>query len=143
MNYAKQVAEMLGVEIGEKFRIKGHPDMGTFWFVDDNSMGLRDIWQYDAGSEMYESGFEPKDLLEQILAGFYKVEKLLWKPKQGDEYWHSTFLLDDLLVTSDFWNDSTIDLERWKAGNYFRTREEAKTKGKELMERIKKEYEEA
>ena len=31
----------------------------------------------------------------------------------------------------------------WKSGNCFRTKEEAETKGKEIMEKLVKEYEEA
>lgn len=80
-NYARQIAEMLGLEIGEKFKIKSHPDMGTFWFIDDNSYGLRALLLYVAGKEMYELDLEPEQILEQLLAGFYEVEKL---PKKMD-----------------------------------------------------------
>lgn len=42
-----------------------------------------------------------------------------------------------------YWNGDTSDLVYWKLGNCFRTREEAETKGKEIMETIKKEYRES
>ena len=41
------------------------------------------------------------------------------------------------------WTDEGLDLLFWKVGNCFKTEEEAKTKGKEIMEQIQKEYEEA
>lgn len=138
-NYAKQIAEMLGLEIGEEFGIKGHPGMGTFWFVDDNSMGLRDLLDYDPGPEMFELDFEPEGLLEQILTGFYEVEKLPWKPKDGEEYW--AFTSEYCSAIEATWCGHQIDFLSWKAGICFRTKEEAETKGKEIMEQIKKEYE--
>ena len=46
-------------------------------------------------------------------------------------------------INSCMWTDECLDLLHWKTGNCFRTEEEAKTKGKEIMEQIKKEYEEA
>nr|DAT55003.1 MAG TPA: restriction alleviation protein [Caudoviricetes sp.] len=41
------------------------------------------------------------------------------------------------------WEGETIDSCLWKCGNCFRTEEEAKTKGKEIMEQIQKEFEES
>lgn len=41
-----------------------------------------------------------------------------------------------------FW-ENIEDYAMCKSGNCFRTEEEAKTKGKEIMEQIQKEYEEA
>ena len=47
------------------------------------------------------------------------------------------------VINSYVWNDDLTDLLFWKVGNCFKTEEEAATKGKEIMEQIKKEYEEA
>lgn len=141
MNHAKQIANMLGLEIGEKFKIKGHPNMGTFWFVDDVSMGMKDAWQYDMGSEMYDLGLEPEELLEQVLTGFYEVERVPWKPKKGDVYWYYSIAYGDAYATE--WENTTVELISWKTGNCFRTEVEAETIGKEIVEQIKKEYEEA
>lgn len=47
------------------------------------------------------------------------------------------------VINSYVWNDDLTDLLFWKAGNCFKTREEAEAKGKEIMEQIRKEYEEA
>lgn len=76
MNHAREIANMLGLEIGEKFKIKGHPDYGTFWFVEDDFMGMRDLWDCDMGPALYEEFENVNDLLEQLLTGFYEVEKL-------------------------------------------------------------------
>ena len=64
-----------------------------------------------------------------------------WKPKKGDEYWRCSSKCGKVSLT--VWLDDAIDLCGWKSGNCFRTEEEANTKGKEIMEKLVKEYEEA
>lgn len=145
MNYARKIAEMLGLNIGEKFKIKGHPDMGTFWFVDDNSEKMRDIWDFELGPEAYDLCFEPVVLLEQILTGFYEVERLPWKPKRCQKYYTFNYTLEsnEKVIDESIWIDSVFDLMRWKSGNCFETRKKAETNGKKIIEQIRKEYEEA
>lgn len=64
-----------------------------------------------------------------------------WKPKEGDRYcYYSAF---NGLVNYARWDDLPGELILWKVGNCFKTEEEAKTKGKEIMEAIQREYEEA
>ena len=76
-----------------------------------------------------------------IINGSYSVVKLPWKPKDGDAYWKWATYLE--LAQFKRWNGSSTDFACWKLGNCFKTSEEAQSKGKEIMEQIKKEYEEA
>lgn len=138
MNHAREIANMLGLEIGEKFRINGHPDYGTFWFVDDQSEGWRELWEVDLEKGFYDAGVEINDLLEQILTGLYEIEQLPWKPRYGEKYYIPT---NGGMCTSIMWGDSSVDMALWNAGMCFQTQEEAETKGKVMMEKIKKEYE--
>lgn len=143
MNHARKIASMLGLEIGEKFKIKGHPDYGTFWFVDDQSEGLKDLWQVELEKGFYDAEIEINDLLEQILTGFYEVEKMPRKPKKGEHYWDFTIYSSTAHAEEHVWIGHSVDFANWKVGNCFKTKEEAETKGREIIEQIKKEYEEA
>ena len=142
-NHAKEIAAMLGVELEEKFRIKGHPDMGTFWFVDDHSMGLRDIWDYNMGPGLYDEFENVNDLLEQLLVGFYEVEKLPWKPKRNEEYFYVTNGTMNYYIDHDAFTGTVSDLSRWSVGNCFKTSEDAQRAMRELHENLRKEFEEA
>ena len=85
--------------------------------------------------------FARSTLLLSTINGSYSVVKLPLKPKNGEMYWYYNILAKDFLWTR--WCSGGVDLCRWKCGNCFKTGEEANTKGKEIMEAIKKEYEEA
>ena len=78
--------------------------------------------------------------LDLLLSGKCKAVPKPWKPKKGDEYWRCS---SKCSVSSTIWLDDVIDICGWKSGNCFRTKEEAETKGKEIMEKLVKEYEEA
>ena len=140
MNHAREIANMLGLEIGEKFTIKGHPDYGTFWFVDDQSEGWRELWKVDLEKGFYDAEIEINDTLEQLLAGFYEVEKMPWKPRTGEKYYIPA---KGGMCTSIMWGDSSVDMAFWNAGMCFQTQEEAETKGAEVIKKLIKEYEEA
>lgn len=134
MNYWKQFAEMLGLELGEKFKIKNdefkyYDDYdGTFYFSED---GLKD----------FDSVFNWNGILDDILGGKTEIVKLPWKPKLGEKYWYYSINSEIALWTP--WYSTGSDLENWKIGNFFETCEEALDKGKKIMEAIQKEYEEA
>lgn len=134
MTYYKQIAEMLGVELGEEFRLKS------------NSSGVLNRVRYKITQEGLMYSVERvkwlrSTLLLSIFSEDFSVVKLPWKPKYNELYWkwgtRSEF------ADYSHWNDSSSDFLSWKMGNCFKTEEEAKTKGKEIMEAIQKEYEEA
>ena len=77
----------------------------------------------------------------RLLNGDYKVVTKPWKPKKGEKYWFYLYGTKEVIYSR--WSDGTYDLLFWKVGNCFKTEEEAKIKGKEIMEQIGKEYEEA
>ena len=76
-----------------------------------------------------------------LLSGNIKAVPKPWKPEKGDRFWSYLYGLER--ANSTKWDCGTYDLLLWKVGNCFKTEEEAKTKGKEIMEQIQKEYEEA
>lgn len=131
MNYYKKIAEMLGVELEEEFKVS---DMKIFTFKFTEDDGL--MFKYGTNEDYMPSAL----ILTKLLRGDYSVVKLPWKPKKGDRYcYYST--KDQ--VNYARWDDLCSELILWKAGNCFKTEEEARTKGKGIMEQIKKEYEKA
>ena len=136
MNYAEQVAKMLEVKFDETFRLNSEfGDTVDGEFTLDTSLNVFEI-KSDGKFEL--SGIVD---IQDILSGEYEIVKLPWKPKNSGDYWH--YIISDDDACTDRWTGRAVDLMRWKTGNCFRTEEEAKTKGKEIMERIEKEYEEA
>ena len=132
MNYYKQIAEMLGVELGEEFKVS---DMEGFTYMFTKDGGL--MFRYGADENFYLSSL----VLMKLLRGDYSVVKLPWKPKDGEAYWKWATYVE--LAELKHWNGSSMDFACWKLGNCFKTKEEAQTKGKEIMEAIRKEFEEA
>ena len=131
MNYYKQIAEMLGVELDEEFKLKPSclekPWNCLYRFSKD---GLENKYS-DLSWGKCEKG-----AIDEIFIGKNEVIKIPWKPKCGDEFYY--YGVQGAI--KKIWMGTTFDFYRWKSGNCFRTREEAETKGKEIFEQIKNEY---
>ena len=118
-NLIPEIAKMLGVELGEEFKVvtKG----GSEYICKlDLLMGLI---VDDGLSEYYD-----KELLVEIILGDAEiVKKLPWKPKQGEKYWTFYFNDEDALDADwSVWHEDVDDFARLKAGWVYRTEEEAK-----------------
>ena len=137
MNYWKQFAEMLGLELEEEFfLIKPNGKR-----VSDETYKFTEDGMYYKETTTKTCHVEPSSTLWLILNGAIKAVPKPWKPKEGDRYCYYSAM--NGLVNYARWDDLDIEFIFWKVGNCFKTEEEAKTKGKELMKTIKKEYEEA
>lgn len=112
-NLIPEIAKMLGVEIGENFKIKG--DGHTYSIKLD---GLH--------SDQYAMEDDYATLLD-LLCGDAKIVKIPWKPKQGDVYY--TFIRDRIdrtcTLVSHRWDGCVIDIALLKVGWVYRTRAEA------------------
>ena len=138
MNYWKQFAEILELELEQEF------------VLTDDDGNSKDQFTY----KITEYGFLSKPLasvnwsvmpictftIVNLLSGNIKAVPKPWKPKKGGTYWFFSYSLKQKM--SSKWGDGTYDLILWKSGNCFKTKEEAESKGKEIMEQIQKEYEE-
>lgn len=137
MTYYKQFAAMLGLELGEEF------------VLTDSYGERKDEYTY----KITENGLyyrtppsitwftEPANTIKRLLNGDYKAVPKPWKPSEGYKYWWYSTAWNQA-IDNEF-NSSIGDLLHWKVGNCFKTKEEAETKGKEIMEQIKEEYKEA
>ena len=136
MNYYKQFAEMLGLELEQKFVLTdvdgNRKDKYTYMITEDGLFYKSTTFNWEISS---------LGTIGKLLDGDVKAIPKPWNPEKGETYWCYRILKEDAAWAT--WCLDNIDLCRWKAGNCFKTREEAETKGKEIMEQIKKEYEEA
>ena len=133
MNYYKQVAEMLGVELNEEFSLK-HKDgelLSKKYRISPVAGLLLKI-----GDKWNQSGY-----IGEIISGNLTVVKLPWKPKEDEFYYYYSPYCG--ITCQERWMNTSSDYCMWKIGNCFRTREEASKKGKEIMEQIEKEYRES
>lgn len=135
MNYWKQFAEILSLELEQEF------------YITDVDGNRKDIFTYKITEDgiFYKSKISndwfKTELVDALLNGCIKAVPKPWKPKKGDKYFYYAKAFGQTVYK--IWIDENYDLLLWKVGNCFRTEEEAKTKGKEIIEQIQKEYEEA
>ena len=136
MNYYKKFAEMLGLELEQEFVLTdddgNRKDKYTYKITEDGLLYKSPTFNWAISS---------LGTIGNLLDGDVKAVPKTWKPKKGDIYSYYLNCFDG--INSCKWTDEFLDLLLWKVGNCFKTEEEAKTKGKEIMEQIQKEYEEA
>lgn len=114
-NLIPEIAHMLGVEIGEEFKIKGYTEQ-TYIFDDD---GLKVIYSY-----LMKKTFA-NVMLGSLLAGKAEIVKLPWKPKKGDAYYTFEVFRGKWVVRSVWWTGEPCNYALLDKGWVFRTKEEA------------------
>lgn len=112
-NLMCEICKMLGVEIGEKFKIKG--DGHTYSIKLD---GLH--------SDQYAMEDDYATLLD-LLCGKAEIVKKPWKPKEEEHYYTftSTYKYTKWKIGLNCWHTEPQNLAFLKAGWVFRTRQEA------------------
>ena len=137
MNYWKQFAAMLGLELGQEYNLTDA----------DGTKVDNDLYKITENGLFYKKRkdgvwlAEPSTTVNKLISGDYKAVPKPWKPKYGEQYWSYSTKINGTCCNT-FW-ENVWEYAMWKSGNCFKTREEAETKGKEIMEQIMKEYEEA
>lgn len=139
-NYMQQIADMLGVELGEVFYVKQGEHNIKFILSKD---GLHQVVCID-GKET--CGILSHRIFGKILTGEAKIIKRPWKPDaNGDYYKVYKFNDERVYVEHVRWlgAGNSENLADWKIGNCFETEEEAKTKGLSIIEQIESEFKKA
>lgn len=127
-NLIPQIAKMLGVEIGEEFKVEG--DTRTYWFDLD---GLR--------SGKYVTDYEDDAMLHDLLCGKVEIVKLPWKPKKGDAYFSFEIFSGKWVVRSLWWTEAPRNYALLDKGWVFRTKEEAEDALTKVAKEMGVEYE--
>lgn len=134
MNYWKQFALILGLELGQEFiltDVYGKRKDEYTYKITKNGF----LYKSQINDDWYG---ERSETIERILDGYDKAVPKPWKPKEGERYWFHSEALNQTIYR--IWYGQTYDLLLWKCGNCFKTAEEARTKGKEIMEQTQKEF---
>lgn len=111
MNYMKDVAKILGVELEEEFKIKGFEPIYKI-----TNYGL--VIKTDSNNWCEMSG----DTFLQLIRGDYVIRKLPWQPKKGDEYYYTGEGFNN--VCRSLWENTVFGFAYKEAGLIFKTYEE-------------------
>ena len=116
MNNMEKVAEMLGVELGEKFVIE---------FASWNPFTLTKDGLFDNNEK------EKYERLTELLTGRNTILRPPFQPKQWERYYYPSFE-DERLYASHKWNNDTLDRMIQKNVGIYKTKLEAIERTKEL-----------
>ena len=136
-NLIPQIAELLGVELGEEFKIKDNT--GTLDSVSLNSVYAFAEQDSFEGPVLAVSTGESRPLympprplepialkvFELLCRGKCEIVKLPWKLKKGDAYFTFELLGDKWVVRSFWWGGFPNEYALLDKGWVYRTRKEA------------------
>ena len=119
-NLILEVANLLGVETGEKFMIRQNKyifEDSTFMF--DKTNGLLHV--------LDDGNFDDANaVLYYGLSGKVEITKLPWEPKAREVYWTMMFASDEKPSANRLtWSGDSIDFTKKALGMIYRTKEEA------------------
>lgn len=115
-NLIPEIAKMLGVELGEEFKIKGR-EGAIYKFIVD---GL--LVSDDDAEKVYTSTHMP---LVGLVRGDIEIVKLPWKPKKGEYYYTFELLGDKWAVRPSWWGGFPNEYALLDKGWVYRTEAEA------------------
>ncbi len=118
-NLIPEIAKMLGVQLGEKFKVKDE-DEQTYVFTDD---GLKVTF----GDDIELSHISINSAFVALVKGQDEIVKLPWKPKKDETFYtfgiHATE--DKWVVVSCKWWGNVKNLALYKLGWIYRSQAEA------------------
>lgn len=148
-NYMQQIADMLGVELGEVFYVSWERNSNSkqkFTLSDDGLYQIKyDGIEYDGLEEGF--GVKSDKVLMRILTGEAKIIKRPWKPDANGDYYRAYKFNDRGIARVEkarwYGTGDSENLANWKIGNCFETEEEAKTKGLSIISQLESEFRKA
>ena len=120
-NLIPKISKMLGVELGEEFKITGYGE-AIYKFTNDGLV----LNQRDGFG--LEITVAVKAQLDSLLNGKDEIIKLPWKPKVDETYYSCSSRQKDetWVVTGILWDNDVVDNALFKAGWIFKTEDEAR-----------------
>lgn len=106
-NYMEEVAKLLGIEMGEEFKVYGQDE--TYMWV-------------NAGLFNTESGMENKKILYDLITGERHIIGHWWTPLKGDMF---SYVAKDGKIYSELWEGTTFNIMLYKLNNCYKTKTEA------------------
>ena len=137
-NYMAEVAKLLGVELGESFKITSdtqgdYPgDYQNYYRFTENN-----CFETSVDGVKWETA--TVIVLRGILMGDTRIVKLPWKPQEGEKYYvpRISVQLKDRYYCY-YWDNSSVGIKRYDMGIVCKTPEEAITMAKEMLTVAKK-----
>lgn len=126
-NLMSEIAELLGVKLGESFAIKTEKSIFGACIT---TSGLH---------VNYDSIIQPdrNNLLCGLLQGLYAIQRPSWEPKDDEKYWSISFVNKlSPYVESYIWNGDDTDFFKLKLGMVYRTQAEARAHLEKDYERL-------
>ena len=136
MNLISEIAEKLGVELGEEFEVL--PKTAAPGYKSSryrfSEQGLEFSNYIHCPSE---TGWSPTDTITGLLNGKISIIKLPYKPKKDDLYFCVKWDGDTLYTDDYVWDGrSYVDYLMMYSGNVFRTKSEAERAKYAVYERL-------
>lgn len=119
-NLIPEIAKMLGVEIGEEFKIKGYEEW-FYKFGNDREL----MFKHNDDVKMHVAPVSVYVAFLALLRGKCEIIKLPWKPKKGDAYYTFEVFRSKWVVRSLWWTGAPCNYALLDKGWVFRTKEEA------------------
>lgn len=133
-NLIPKIAQMLGVELGEEFKIKGYD--GLIYNLTDNGLELTAV--DGQKTKWFDHG-----ALNCLLKGKMEIVKLPWKPKRDEVFYtfgiHATE--DKWVVISCKWWNNVKNLSLYRVGWIYRSQAEAEAALPTVAKEMGVEYE--
>lgn len=119
------VAKLLGVELEEKFRIKGAPTT-SIYKISEEGLVLH---------HKEENWWEAVPyMLALLLTGERKIGKLPWRPKIGENYYVPFMHYSEPKMFTQYrWRDSDLDNKFYRFGFVCQTKDEAIAQMKKML----------
>lgn len=136
-NLIPEIAKMLGVELGEAFKVKGDDEL-TYKFTND---GLVLIQTDGFGLELELADVAAKVALCSLLNGKDEIVKLPWKPKMFETYRSFDIVYGKLVVCYLKWTGLPYQYALLDKGWVYRTKEEAQAALPAVAKEIGMKYE--
>lgn len=115
-NLIPEIAKMLGVELGEEFKVDKYDEM-TFNFAENMLVARADFKGAKWGITHV--------VLSELLGGNVEIIKLPWKPKKGDIYYSFNLVYGTWVVCQHILTGSPFDYALLDKGWVYSTCEEA------------------
>lgn len=136
MKYAKQIAEMLGVEVGENFEILYETvdhevkSEGIYYFTEE---GLRHQYFDSCTDNINADSYE----VMMLLYGSHFIKKLPRMPKENETYFIPNIDAGEARSTECQWKDDYKNKQRYKKYMVCKTEDEALDKARYMLDALK------
>ena len=130
-NLIPEIAQMLGVEIGEEFKVL-------------HKVGFEIICNFTQEGLFVDkgcSGRYNKELLADIICGKVEIVKLPWKPNKGETYYTFDRMGDKWCTNSYWWGGFPDEYALLDKGWIYRTEKEAEAALPKVAKEMSVEYE--